>query len=484
MPAPNQKQAVFPKTNSQDGPLTTIEQVLNLISQRHDKVKILKAILAYALELSQAEFGVLLVVNNNAENMVVVAKQGMPNEVIKQMTKGELGRLMLSGQWVRIEPERLQLKPEQALLGRHHLKYLLGIPLRSNKDILGAIVVSTCNANNCLPLERQQQKLAALAQIVALFLDNARLRTVGAPEVQEKMSGQPSPPPLTDEEEASDELEALLEAVMTAEQEVVNQNNDLDLLNSLSSEVASTLNLNTVLEIVVRQSEQALKAELGWCYLFENGVLTLRVHRGLSPKYVAGMRYLKPGSGTEGMAFSRNELILRDSSLFHSGKARALVKAEGLHTVAAAPLVNAGEPFGVLALADRSTRMWSPRDERMLASISRQVSQAIINSKLFAESQEKAQSWEVNNSHLQQTNRHLAHQVSTLKRQLEALSQSEQQVWSILAASSRAGRQALDQVSGIDADEQLTAAVRKVLIKLSRDEDKTLAHLAQSVASV
>jgi GAF domain-containing protein len=117
------------------------------------------------------------------------------------------------------------------------------------------------------------------------------------------------------------------------------------------------------------------------------------------------------------MAFTRNEPILRDGMLFHSGKARALVQAEGLRTVAAVPLSTNDKTYGVLAVANRHDWVWSSRDKRMLVSIGRQVAYAVANSQMFNEAQAKAQSWEANYSHLQQANAELTKRAETLERQ-------------------------------------------------------------------
>ena len=176
------------------------------------------------------------------------------------------------------------------------------------------------------------------------ILDHTRLRT----QIQRQTQAEPvSPPSLA----TANELEELLAAIMSAEEEVVRQNKDLGILNTLSHEVGSVLQLNVILEAAVKRTRLALNAEVGWFYTFEDGVLVLREHQGLSDQYVQELKHLKPGDGTEGMAFSRRQPILRDALLFHSGRARAMVEAEGLRAVAAIPCCTSGDgALGVLAV--------------------------------------------------------------------------------------------------------------------------------------
>ncbi|MBI1880682.1 MAG: GAF domain-containing protein [Chloroflexi bacterium] len=390
-----------------------LEAVIAALGQMSNKTKILASTLPYALAIGEVELGALLVIgdgtsrqasargDSKANKLSVVAKHGMPDEVIRQLTTSNLGQPLLTGQRLWVEPQPLQLNAEQALLGRHKLRYLLGIPLQFDGNVLGAIVVGTRQVDDGLLCQEAQQRLTMLAQLVALFLDDVRLRTNSQRQPQEEAALKPVAPSVHPSPAAND-LEQLLAAVMSAEEEVVRQNNDLGLLNALSNEVSSSLQLNSIVEAAIKWTRSGLNTDAGWCYLLKDGVLALQEQQGLSERYVAGMQCLAPGNGTEGMAFSRKEPILRDGLLFHSGQARTLVKEEGLRTVAAVPLIVQGQAVGVLAVANHHERIWSTRDQRMLLSIGRQVAQAISNSQRFIEAKEKAQTWEANHSTLQQ----------------------------------------------------------------------------------
>ncbi|MBE7555768.1 MAG: GAF domain-containing protein [Anaerolineales bacterium] len=465
-PASNPSSTSDQTTPPSRDPLILMELVINSLGQKSDKIKILSEILPRILALGEVEQGALLVVGNEAHQLTAVIKQKLPDEVIRQFTREELGQQLLAGKQVYLTSQRLQLNPEQALLSRHKLKYLLGLPLQFNKEILGGLIVGS--SNDFLRPEAQH-RLEALGQLTALFLDHTRLRTQIQRQSQAKV--QPDSPPSSS---TTHELEELLAAIMSAEEEVVRQNKDLGILNSLSNEVGGILQLNVILEAAVRQTRQALNVEIGWFYIFEEGSLVLREHQGLSEQYVQELRQLKPGDGAEGMAFSRRQPILRDTLLFHSGRARAVVEAEGLRAVAAVPLLDpAGDrALGVLAVGDRTSRQWSPRDQRLLTLICRQVAQAVGNSQTFVEAQKKAATWEAKYSTIQESHAQLVHRTEILEQQIDSLRQVEQQIWLALAASQKARRDRGHEHHAVhERDDQLVAILKKALATLNKDEE-------------
>ncbi|MFC1975549.1 GAF domain-containing protein [Chloroflexota bacterium] len=468
--------------SSSNNYVAIIERMIAKIGQETDRKKVLAAILPYALAISQVELGALLIASDDPDNLNAVARRGVPDEVVTQLTTGDLGRLLLMGRKLWVKPRPMQLDAKQALLGRHKLAYLFGVPFRFDGQVLGAIVVGTHKTQGKILDREQQQWLSMLAQLTALFLDNIRLRTnlnvgyrQGHEQTLPEIISDPQPAPV--QSVPVDEMEQLLAAVMSAEEEVANQNTDLGLLNSLSNQVGSSLQLNVILDSVIKQTTDIMNAESGWCYLFENGSLALHGTHGLSEQYVEGMQHLSPGDGVEGMAFTRKEPILRDGMLFHSGRARTLVQEEGLRTVAAVPLSNGNETLGILAVANRHDWVWSSRDKRMLMSIGRQVALAIENSQKFTEVQEKAQNWESSHSTLQQTNAELTKRAEALERQIQDLHQAEQQIWVALAASQRAAHHTSEGSS--QGDEQLAATLKRILAAMNKQRKEKRQMLSQ-----
>ncbi len=445
--------------------VVVIEKLITAIGQETNKKRILGAVLPYALTVSGTETGVLLV-TRDAKSFQAVARLGVSKEVVRQLTGGDLGNLLLMGQRLWMKPQPMQLNPEQALLGRHHLKYMFGLPLRFAGRILGAIVVGSHHREYHTLTPVQQQRLNTIAHLVALFLDDLRLRTQNATLVNQGKASSPSPQESPGAlAEYEHDLEQLLAAVMNAEEEVASQNVDLGLLNSLSTKMIGALQTKQVLSTAIKQTGEAMQADAAWCYLMQDGELMLSGQHGLSDKYVENMAHLSPGTGAEGMAFTRQEPILRDALLFHSGKMRGFVQAEGLVAIAAVPLFAGGEPYGVLAVANRRNREWSERDRRMLVSIGQRVEQAIVNSQKFTAATEKASTLEHQYQALQQSNTDLVHKAAALEQQLQTLRQAEQQLWVALAASQHARR---NSISTEDVDESLINSLKEALMARQR----------------
>ena len=471
-----------------------LEELLGAICHKNDKLQLLLEFLPHILALADADAGALFVrdqgsgiqtarqhlpglgdgsspASNQEHNLVMVAKKDLPAELLEQFTHGDWGQQLLAGQPIYQEQKKLQLHRRPAELSRHKLQFLFGYPVSVQGETLGAILVASHNPKYHLMPAEIQQRLEPLVHLLALFLDNTRLRA----DNQHKTAAILSPglaPEAAPTPETMGDLEELLAAVMSAEEEVANQNKDLGFLNTLANEVSGTLNLNSALKAAIEKTRAALNADAGWIYIEEDQALNLVEQQGLSDRYTAVMKQLRPGDGVEGMAFVRGEPVLRDALLFHSGQKRAVVESEGLRAVAAAPLLGQGKTLGVLSVGSLQDRTWSPRDERMLVSISEQVAQAISNSQSFARVQQQAQRLEDSYLTLQQANQQLSRRAEALEREVKELRQAEQQIWVALAASQEARLRPLRNPDGSDSENDLITLLRRVLNSFSKEGRK------------
>jgi GAF domain-containing protein len=409
------------------------------------KTAALSKILPYALSISGAEVGAFLVVQSvdeqTEQKLSLVAQQGMPPDLLHQLASGQLQKEFDSQTVGKANMQVVQLNIIQTMLKQYQINQLVGLPLQIEGQMLGAIVLGSRQTKETIFTPTIRHQLATLSQLAAVFLDRVRLQTDNQRLTSQAPHLSPaSPAPANQKMDFNntsiEDLEKLLDAVMSAEEEVISHNTDLDMLNQLSSELAGTLNLHKILNKAIEQTRTALNAEAGWIYLFENNQLVLQAHQGLSEKYVKTLKYLRPGNGAEGMAFSRNESILRDTILFHSGQNRDMVKEEGIRIVAAAPLSMGTRPFGVICAANRGMYSnWSSRDEYMLHSIAQRVAQAVLNARMFTELQHKAIDLETQNSQLQKNAYQLSTDFGVLKQQISEILKFQEQVWLTLPAA-------------------------------------------------
>ena len=82
--------------------------------------------------------------------------------------------------------------------------------------------------------------------------------------------------------------------------------------------------------------------------------------------------------------------------------------------------------------------------------------------------EEKAQNWKISYSALQRANKQLANRTKTLEKQMQELRQAEQQIWTVLAASTKARHQSANQGETSSADDQVVGIIKKVLSRLRK----------------
>lgn len=424
------------------GPYERYLENFILLSNQPNRTKLaLSKILPYALGLSRADMGALLVLQNvdggPVQRLSLIAQHRMPQDVVKALLQGNFNQQLQLDQPTQ-RPPLIPLTLMQSMLTSGRLSGLIGLPLVCQGRSLGVIILGTESRHRQALSRKAQHHLAVFSQLVAGFLERLRLHTEN--QRLQKRRAEPAATttitPLSVDTASVGDLERLLEAVMSAEEEVIKYNTDLDTLNQFSSELAGTLSLQKILEKAVDQVRTSLQADMGWIYLQDNDELRLYAHQGLSENYIEVLNQLRPGSGVEGMAFSRNETIVRDTTLFHSGLQRHTVTAEGIGIVAAAPLTAGNKPFGVLCIANRNpNHNWDSRDEYMLSSIALRVAQAIFNARLFSNLQTKAADLETQNHQLQQNAIQLAGDFDVLKQQITEILKFQEQVWLTLPSS-------------------------------------------------
>jgi GAF domain-containing protein len=216
-------------------------------------------------------------------------------------------------------------------------------------------------------------------------------------------------------EPADDDLEQLLAAMMEAEDEVQQQNNDLQTLNNISEMINCTLDLKEILQATVIETQTTLGTDAAWLYLIdERNQLELSAHVGLSIEYVRGMQFLKMGASIEGRAAKENKASFVESVVDDTYGHKIWVDKEQLHALAAMPITRpaseedgAGDSnvIGVLAVGKKNeSYLWTPREVRLLTSIANQVAPAIDNARLYSKVQEGEVGLRTGNEILQEIN--------------------------------------------------------------------------------
>jgi len=149
-------------------------------------------------------------------------------------------------------------------------------------------------------------------------------------------------------------------------------------LNDVIAVAASSLELEQVLDRVLDKVLEVMKLQAGVIYLLDGKeqLFTLAVHRGLSPELAREIAVCRPGESLIGRVGQTGEFaqeFCAPGSPFERG---------GFHSLAALPLRSGARTVGVLALADRQPRWFTPQEVELLLSIGGHVGVAVENARL------------------------------------------------------------------------------------------------------
>jgi PAS domain S-box-containing protein len=186
-------------------------------------------------------------------------------------------------------------------------------------------------------------------------------------------------------------VELMRDVTETKEMElkIAEAHRNLFALNTISSVVSQSLNLDTILRSALDKTLEIMKVNTGGIMLWdeEKQMLCYRVHQGLSERYVKGACYL-PGEGVCGrVAQTGNTVLIEDALKEPHSSALSLIAQDNLRAYACVPLRAKKKILGVLDIGSQEARKFAPEDVRLLESIAAQIAIAVENAKLHQEVQ-------------------------------------------------------------------------------------------------
>ena len=176
------------------------------------------------------------------------------------------------------------------------------------------------------------------------------------------------------------------------ERKVTERTRELATLNATAATVSRSFDLESVLRDVLKQVAEAVGIRAGAVYLLEDQGRVLRMAscQGCDPELVARVQRLPVGGELAGWLAHTTQTVLAHttsgSPLFD------LVRSSGaeISSLVCAPLRAKGETLGILLLMNHSYREISAEEIRLLTAIGQQISVAIENAQLYAQSRELA----------------------------------------------------------------------------------------------
>ncbi len=185
----------------------------------------------------------------------------------------------------------------------------------------------------------------------------------------------------------------------------------LTTLNEIGNLLASSLDLDEVLDLVVRNAASLLNSEAGSLLLLddESGDLIFRISSGPAGAKLVGMR-VPAGKGIAGAAFAENRPVIthdthKDGRWDSSFDRRAEFSTQ---SIIAVPLNARGRTIGVLEVINRTdSRPFNQEDTELLLAFGAQAAIAIENAQLFTMTDQALQARVEELTTLQQIDRQL-----------------------------------------------------------------------------
>jgi len=175
-----------------------------------------------------------------------------------------------------------------------------------------------------------------------------------------------------------------------AEEALLSYKNRLEAVKQIGALASSTLNLDKVLQRILKGTLEASGASVGMLFLKDSNTqkLTWGASIGLSEAFVTDYkdRHIRLGEGLTGRIAQTGETIYipRDSS--HDPRIdRPVVEAEGLNSFIGVPIYAADEIVGVMNILTRPPDILSEEEIPLVAAIGAHVGSAIRNAQLFEE---------------------------------------------------------------------------------------------------
>ena len=175
-----------------------------------------------------------------------------------------------------------------------------------------------------------------------------------------------------------------------SEEAMLQRNRELALLNSANQTVASKLDLDHVLAVILEEARHLLKADTCRVWLFdpETGEMVCRQSAGVESELVRGWRQA-PGEGAAGWVAHQGKSLIVQDALTDTRHAISVDQQRGLavRSVLSVPLWFKQSVMGALTVADTNPDRFTTADLELVESLAATASTAIVNAQLYERAQ-------------------------------------------------------------------------------------------------
>lgn len=182
--------------------------------------------------------------------------------------------------------------------------------------------------------------------------------------------------------------------------DVCARDTELLALFEIGKAVNSTLDLDKVLDVIVRETLKLFSAEAGSIMLMDDdGYLTIKAARGLSREIIEKTK-VKPGEGISGWVYETGEVLLLDGKVTDNKFTKLVDRKEEILSSLAVPLKSRGKKLGVLTVRRTSSSRYTEHDRNLIKLIADQAAIAIENASLFEQQRQRSRQLQLLNEEL------------------------------------------------------------------------------------
>jgi PAS domain S-box-containing protein len=180
-----------------------------------------------------------------------------------------------------------------------------------------------------------------------------------------------------------------------AQERIEQQRRELHEINRIGRIASSSLDLDTVLRLILDSTTKAVNASTGMIFLKNpaSDHLNWGASLGLSDEFVNNFkeRPIQMGEGLTGtIAQTGKPLLIVENSSQDPRVVRSVIRQEDLNSFLGVPIMVAGELVGVMNVLTRGPEQLSEQDMTFCSAIGSQVGLAVHNAQLYA-AQEQAE---------------------------------------------------------------------------------------------
>jgi PAS domain S-box-containing protein len=158
-------------------------------------------------------------------------------------------------------------------------------------------------------------------------------------------------------------------------------------LNAISDLITQPLEIRQVLTLVADKTMEVMGTDAVFIFLIDEEAqeLVLEVSKGVSEKFVAGVRRMKLGEGFNGTVAQTGNALIVDDAVTDPLLSRQAVVFEGIRSQLIVPLRSRGRVMGTLCVANRVPDKFHVSEVALLSSIGNTLGAGFENASLLWE---------------------------------------------------------------------------------------------------